>query len=128
MIYLDASVALAEILVEDRRPDPALWAAPLVSSQLLRYEIWSRVHTQGLAQRLGASVAAFTSRVDFVELRGPAMQRALEPFPQPVRTLDALHLAAMDYLRESGYEATLASYDRRMLEVARAMGFAVIEP
>lgn len=128
MIYLDASVALAEIFVEDRRPDPALWDAPLVSSQLLRYEIWSRVHTQGLGRTLGASVAAFTARVDFVELRDAAMQRALEPFPAPVRMLDALHLAAMDYLRETGYEPTLASYDRRMLEVARAMGFAVIEP
>lgn len=128
MIYLDASVALAEILVENRRPVPAFWEEQLISSQLLRYEIWSRVHTQGLGRTLGASVAAFTARVDFVELRDASMQRALEPFPKPVRTLDALHLAAMDYLRETGYEATLASYDRRLLEVARAMGFDVIEP
>ena len=128
MIYLDASVALAEILVENRRPVPAFWEEQLISSQLLRYEIWSRVHTQGLGRTLGASVAAFTARVDFVELRDASMQRGLEPFPKPVRTLDALHLAAMDYLRETGYEATLASYDRRLLEVARAMGFDVIEP
>lgn len=41
MIYLDSSVALAHLLVEDRVPPAALWAEPLVSSRLLEYELWT---------------------------------------------------------------------------------------
>ena len=49
MIYLDSSVALAHLLVEDRVPPSALWAEPLVSSRLLECEVWTRIH----ARRLG---------------------------------------------------------------------------
>jgi len=41
VIYLDTSVALAELLAEDRRARPTLWEEPLVSSRLLEYELWS---------------------------------------------------------------------------------------
>jgi protein tyrosine/serine phosphatase len=48
--------------------------------------------------------------------------RALEPWPAPLRTLDALHLATIDYLRRLGEEVELASYDNRLLAGARALG------
>ncbi len=51
MIYLDTSVALAHVLVEDRTPPASLWQEPLVSSRLIEYELWTRIH----AKRLGAS-------------------------------------------------------------------------
>jgi hypothetical protein len=35
MIYLDTSVALAHILVEDRVPPASLWSESLVSSRLI---------------------------------------------------------------------------------------------
>jgi hypothetical protein len=54
------------------------------------------------------------------------LARALEPFPTPVRTLDALHLAAMDFLRSNGQTLQLASYDRRLLTAARGMRFAIL--
>ena len=51
------------------------------------------------------------------------MKFRLEAFPGPVsvRTLDALHLASCDYLRNQGQSITLASYDHRMVAIARAM-------
>jgi len=48
LIYLDASVALAHLLAEDRRPPASLWEEPLISSRLLQYEIWVRIHAYGL--------------------------------------------------------------------------------
>ena len=46
-------------------------------------------------------------------------------FPAPVRTLDALHLASLEFLRAQGQEVALASYDERMRSAARAMGIPV---
>jgi hypothetical protein len=54
------------------------------------------------------------------------LARALEPFPTAVRTLDALHLAAMEFLRTSGQTVELACYDERLLAAARAMRFGVV--
>jgi hypothetical protein len=53
------------------------------------------------------------------------LARALEPFPQPVRTLDALHLASLEFLRQRRLEPVLASYDQRMVEAADAMGVPI---
>ena len=55
------------------------------------------------------------------------LTRALEPFPVPVRTFDALHLASLDYLLQNGQRLELASYDRRMLAVANAMAVSVVD-
>jgi len=38
-----------------------------------------------------------------------------------IRTLDALHLAAVDYLRSPGGSIELASYDTRLIAAARAV-------
>ena len=37
-----------------------------------------------------------------VEMVPPVLKRALEPFPTPVRTLDAIHLAAIEFIRSHG--------------------------
>ena len=63
----------------------------------------------------------------FIELARPVLERALEPFAKPVRTLDALHLASMEFLRRQGQAVRLASYDDRLVAAARQMKFAVVE-
>ena len=60
-----------------------------------------------------------------LELTAPVLARALEPFPAPVRTLDALHLASADFLRQQGQDVRVATYDARMIEAARRLGIAV---
>lgn len=124
MIYLDTSVALAHLLAEDRRPPAALWASELVSSRLLEYELWTRVHARGLSASHGDGVRAVLASVSLLELAPPVLARALEPFPVPVRTLDALHLAAMVFLRDLGQEVQLACYDARLVTAAAALGIA----
>jgi uncharacterized protein len=46
--------------------------------------------------------------------------------PQGVRTLDALHVASAQALGESLY--VLITYDRRMYDVAQAVGVPVAAP
>ena len=60
-----------------------------------------------------------------IELSPLVLARALEPFPQPIRKLDALHLATLDFLRQRRLEPALASYDQRMVAAARSMGIAI---
>lgn len=122
MIYLDTSVALAQLLAEDRRPPDALWGEELVSSRLLDYELWTRLHARDLAASHGDAARLLTARLAWLELRPPVLERALRPFPVPVRTLDALHLASVAFLRERGREVRLATYDEGMAEAAQAMG------
>ena len=127
MIYLDTSVALAQLLAEDRLPPERLWQEHLISSRLLEYEIWTRVHARKLTRSHADEVRSLLGRVAFVELSSPVLSRALEPFPKPVRTLDALHLASMDFLRQQGQSVALASYDGRMLNAGRALRFAIYQ-
>lgn len=122
MIYLDASVVLAHILTEERAPPPSFWTQTLVASRLLEYEVWTRLNARGLHSSHGDIVRMLLAEVGFLELSPPILARALEPFPVPVRTLDALHLASADFLRSHGQTVELASYDVRLVDAARALG------
>jgi predicted nucleic acid-binding protein len=123
LIYLDTSVALAHILAEDQAPPEKLWQEPLISSRLLEYEVWTRIHGRNLTRSHSDEARALLNRIAFVELSAPVLTRALEPFPRPVRTLDALHLASMDFLRRQGQAISLASYDTRLSVAARGLRF-----
>lgn len=122
MIYLDTSVALAYLLGEDRTPPGTLWNEVLVSSRLLQYELWTRIHARKLAASHGEVVRAVLARVAMLELAPTVLARALEPFPVPVRTLDALHLASMEFLRSEGQAIAIATYDERLRSAALALG------
>ena len=127
MIYLDTSVALAHLLAEDRTPPERLWEQPLVSSRLMEYEAWTRIHALKLTRSHGEPLRMVLSRVAFIELAPPVLARAIEPFPVPVRTLDALHLASIEFLRARGLSLELASYDARLAAAARALGIPVAD-
>ncbi|MCY4425553.1 MAG: PIN domain-containing protein [Halieaceae bacterium] len=129
MIYLDTSVALAHLLAEDRRPPDSLWQETLVSSRLLQYELWTPLHARGLSESHGEAVRWLIGRVAILELTPKVLARALEAFPgdAQLRTLDALHMASCAFLADNGQPVALASYDRRMTAVARAMKISVFD-
>jgi predicted nucleic acid-binding protein len=122
VIYLDSSVVLAHLLMEERRPTAAFWQQVSVSSRLLEYEVWNRIGVSGLGQSHREEVRASLAKIGMIELTRLSLRRALEPFPVAVRTLDALHLATMDFIRESGEPVQLASYDNRLIAAAEALG------
>ena len=127
MTYIDTSVALAHLLAEDRCPPAELWAGTLVASRLIEYEIWTRLHAYKLAESHGEEAHGILERIALVELAPPVVERALDEVPSSVRTLDALHLATFDFLWRQGQAIKLASYDRRMMDAARAMGMPVLD-
>jgi predicted nucleic acid-binding protein len=125
VIYLDTSVALAHLLAEDLSPPEKLWQETLISSRLLEYEILTRIHARNLTRSHADEVRSLLNRIAFIELSPPVLVRALEPFPKPVRTLDALHLASIDFLQRQGQAVTLASYDSRLIAAARALRLSI---
>ena len=127
MIYLDTSVALAHLLAEDRQPPEWLWEESLVSSRLLEYEMWTRVHARGLTESHGEAVRLLIGKVALLELAPPVLVRALEPFPSTPRTLDALHLASLEFLRGRGQSIILASYDNYLNAAAKRLGISMAE-
>lgn len=125
MIYLDSSVALADLLSEDRRRFPEVWNHDLTSSRLLKYEVWSRLHARGLGGSHAREATQLFEKVTLLDLSPAVLNRALYPFPVPVRTLDGLHLATIEYLRSEGEAVQLATFDRRMAAAAQALGISV---
>ena len=126
MIYLDSSVAIAHLFAEDRAPPDSLWQEELAASRLLQYEIWNRLNARRLARSHGEEARALIDGIALIELSPPVLERALEPFPTPVRTLDSLHLASIEFLRDQGQTIELASYDKRLTKAARALGISVM--
>jgi len=127
VIYLDSSVVLAHLFVEHRTLPNAAWQQPLISSRLLEYEVWTRIHARHLAASHGAEAKIILGGIDFIELTPAVLARALEPFAVPVRTLDALHLASIEFLRTRRSEILLASFDARLISAARALGIPIYD-
>lgn len=103
------------------------WAQSLVASRLLVYEVAGRVHAQAPDSPLGDDARQLIDRATLLDLSVGILHRALEPFPVPVRTLDALHLATMDFPRANEQTFTVATYDRRLAHAAQALGFPLAD-
>jgi hypothetical protein len=125
LIYLDSSVVLARVFAEANSPSDAFWLQRFTSSKLLEYEVMNRVNQRADVAQRADNARVLIDNVELVDLPPVALARALAPFPTPVKTLDGLHLATMDYLRANGQTFRLASYDRRLIAAASAMGVAV---
>ncbi len=71
------------------------------------------------------ALRTFATRCDLVSIADPVLERAGRPFPlEPIRTLDAIHLATAELLGESPQLVTVLTRDARVRDNARALGFA----
>jgi predicted nucleic acid-binding protein len=63
-----------------------------------------------------------------LRIEGEVLERARRAFPlEPVRTLDAIHLATLLVIRSIFADAELLSFDERVRKNAMALGFQLAE-
>jgi hypothetical protein len=68
----------------------------------------------------------FERRCDIVAVTDAVLTRAGRPFPvEPVRTLDAVHLATVELLGETPQLVTIVTRDGRVRANAPAAGYVV---
>lgn len=133
--YLDTSALLRLVLRERGSLEELLAAKTLVSSELLAVEslrTLDRLRLQGAlsvedAASRRATVSQWLEAVDLVLVQRPILARASEPFPTPLGTLDALHLATALVWRDRMQQTlVMATHDRDLAVAARSFGIEAI--
>lgn len=133
--YLDTSALLRLVLREPGALEELPKCEALVSSELLGVEALRTLDRLRLQGALSAeevvtrrtAVEEWLEGVDLVLLRQPVLARACEPFPTPLGTLDALHLAtALVWRDRMRRPLTVATHDRGLALAARSFGFGVL--
>jgi len=134
IVYIDSSVLLRVVLGQADRLEEWSRITRGVTSVLAQVECLrtlDRRAAQGLLPRAifperRALLLAFLARLDRVEISRAILTRAAEPFPTPLGTLDALHLAtALAWRQRYDDDLALATHDLALAQAARAEGFVV---
>lgn len=133
--YIESSALLAALLERDAAARKALRApggrvtSALTLAEAARAIVRARVSgrltpTQGRAAIQALRV--FARRCYVVAVTDPVLARAGQPFPiEPIRTLDAVHLATAELLGEPPQLVTIVTRDRRVKENAEVLGYSV---
>ena len=80
---------------------------------------------QALSQRATLNLEA--NYWTLLRIEGEVLERARQRFPlEPLRTLDAIHLSTLLLVRSIFADAELLSFDDRIRDNARAMGFRLV--
>ena len=133
MIYLDSAAVIKMLRREAETPDLLGWlneraGTALVSSALVEVEV-PRALRRAAPQAL-VGVPSLLGRLYRVEIDATVRATA-GAYPEPMlRSLDAVHLATAEVLaRQAAAEfVAFVTYDKRLLEAARAIGLPVASP
>jgi len=133
--YIESSALLAAILENDAPALKELGAGGPVVTSALTFTEASRALIRGrVAGRLTSdderlalkALDTFERRCSIVSVTVAVLTRAGRPFPvEPIRSLDAIHLATAEILGEPPQLVTIVTRDIRIRENAEALGFAV---
>jgi predicted nucleic acid-binding protein len=131
---VETSALLAALLEQDAAAQATIRAAnrciasALTLTEAHRALVRARVTgrlTSAQERRAVLGLETFAVRCDVVAVTDDVLQRAGRPFPrEPIRTLDAIHLASMEMLERPAL-VTCLTRDVRVRENAGAMGFAI---
>ena len=132
--YVDTSALLRLVLREPGAVDDLRSYDSLVSSELIVVEssrTIDRLRLQGAltveeAAARRRAVSEWLEAIDLVLLRPPVLNRASEPLPIPLGSLDAIHLAtALIWRERMGVAPIVATHDGALGVAARTFGFDV---
>jgi len=133
--YMESSALVAALLergagIIRRVPrDAHQVTSALTLAEAGRAIIRARAAGRLTAEEEQAAVRAlrtFERRCFILDVDRAVLDRVRRPFPvEPIGTLDAIHLATAELLGEAPQLVTVVTRDARVLENARALGFAV---
>ena len=132
-VYMDSSVLLRVVLGEPGRL--RIWSriTRAVSSELIileclrtidRARIRLRLDDKDVSERRAAVLEAIEG-FGLVPIGPQVLERAAEPFPTMLGSLDAIHLASALLVRDEFDDLSLATHDEELALAARAEGFRV---
>ncbi len=133
--YLDASVVLRLVLGEPNKLAEWKRVRTAVASALTEVECLRTLDRLGRGGVLAdtdvatrrAAVFRLLEGVEAVDIVRPILRRASEPFPTPLGTLDAIHLATALAWRDVGkVDIVMATHDKALATGARSVGLEVI--
>lgn len=82
--------------------------------------------TEAEAADRRAHLVSAAAHWQVLRIAGEVVDRARQPFPgDPIRTLDAIHLASLLVARSAVAGLRLLSFDERVREAAKGLGVAV---
>ncbi len=126
-VYLDSS-AIVKLAVSEPESDALRRhlrrRRPWVSSALARTEVLRSLLASG--EDAVAAGRAVLARCDLVRVNDRVLNLAGTMGPADLRSLDAIHLATAERLRDEISE--LVVYDQRMADAARQLGHRVSSP
>lgn len=133
--YIESSALVAALLGHDdearaslratgRRVTSALTLAEAARA-IVRARVTGRLNPE--PDRAAArALQVFARRCDVVAMTDGILARAGRPFPvEPIRTLDAVHLATAEVLSDAPQLVTIVTRDSRVRDNARALGYMV---
>jgi len=132
--YIETSALLAAILERDPEAIQALGADGLRITSALTFAEAGRVVvrasrsgqlTTDQARAATRALRRFERRCHVIAVSAEILNRARRPFPvEPIRTLDAIHLASAELLGEPPILVTIVTRDRRVERAAQALGYS----
>jgi len=133
--YVDSSVLLRITLGQANALSEWRWIDRGVSSRLIAIESLRTLDRLRLRTRLAdgeiarrrATILELIETLELVEIDAPVLDRATQPMPTELGTLDAIHLASALLWRDAtGINPLLATHDSALAVAAHAHGFAVL--
>jgi predicted nucleic acid-binding protein len=132
--YIDSSVLLRLVLGEPGMLRSLKRVTRPVSSELIRLECLRTIDRARVRLRLPdpeiakrrAAVLERLEAFDLVRVGESVLERAAEPFPTTLGSLDAIHLASALLARDSTSDLPFATHDLELATAARAVGFRVL--
>ena len=123
LVERDAA-ALKAVRAKGRRVTSALTIAESARA-ILRARVNGRL-TADQERSLVRALVRFEHRSYVVAVTDAVLARVRRPFPaEPIRTLDAVHLATAELLGEPPQLVTVVTRDARVRDNARALGYTV---
>ena len=131
--YVDSSVLLRIVLGEPGRLRAWRDIDVAVSSELIRVECVRTIDRARIRFELGdeetaqrrSDILDAIEAIDLVPLASPILDRAADPFPTLIGTLDSLHLTSALFASERYEDLVFATHDEGLGTAAKAMGFSV---